>query len=221
MKAALGTAAILLMSVFCAMPATAQQQSPTSSRMRAQMGPMGMHHGPATLQSTLDFQLTIVEHEFEGAADAMPEDKYGFAPTNGDFKGVRTFAQEVKHVAAANDRFFGAILGHPPAKAPNYFEQENGPDSIKTKAQIMQYLRDSFAEGHKAIASITNENAFQPLSDAPVPFLNTRAAIAIFACVHANDHYGQMVEYLRDNGIVPPASRKRPLANPPGPHAGK
>ena len=216
MKTALGTAAILLISVFCAMPAAAQQQSRTSARAQ-----MPMHRGPATLQSTLEFQLSIVEREFEGAADAMPADKYDFAPTNGDFKGVRTFAQEVKHVAAANDRFFGAILGHPPAKAPNYFEQENGPDSIKTKAQIMQYLRESFAEGHKAIASITNENAFQPLSDAPVPFLNTRAAIAIFACVHANDHYGQMVEYLRDNGIVPPASRNRPLANPPGPHAGK
>lgn len=219
MKTTLGTAAILVMSVFAVMPAAAQQQS--GSQMGGMRPGMGMHRGPATLQSTLDFQLTIVEHEFEGAADAMPADKYDFAPTNGDFKGVRTFAQEVKHVAAANDRFFGAILGHPPAKAPNYFEQENGPDSIKTKAQIMQYLRESFAEGHKAIASITDENAFQPLNDSPTPFLNTRAAIAIFACVHANDHYGQMVEYLRDNGIVPPASRKRPLANPPGPHSGK
>lgn len=219
MRTTLGTAAILVMSVFAVMPAAAQQQS--GSQMGRMRPGMGMHRGPATLQSTLDFQLTIVEHEFEGAADAMPADKYDFAPTNGDFKGVRTFAQEVKHVAAANDRFFGAILGHPPAKAPNYFEQENGPDSIKTKAQIMQYLRESFAEGHKAIASITDENAFQPLNDSPTPFLNTRAAIAIFACVHANDHYGQMVEYLRDNGIVPPASRKRPLANPPGPHSGK
>ncbi len=208
MKTALGAAAILLMSVLCAIPAAAQQSQRAGSQTR-------MHSGPATLQSTLDFQLSIVEREFEGAADAMPADKYDFAPTNGDFKGVRTFAQEVKHVAAANDRFFGSILGHPPAKAPNYIEQENGPDSIKTKAQIMQYLRDSFAEGHKAIASITNENAFEPLSDSPTPFLRTRAAIAMFACVHANDHYGQMVEYLRDNGIVPPASRNRPLANPP------
>ncbi len=210
MKTALGTTAVLLMSFFGATSAAARQRPA-----------MRMPRGPATLQSTLDMQLTMVEREFVGAADAMPADKYDFAPTNGDFKGVRTFAQQVKHVATANDRFFGAILGHPPAKAPNYFEQENGPDSIKTKAQIMQYLRASFAEGHKAIATITNENAFQPLSDAPVPFLRTRAAIAIFACVHANDHYGQMVEYLRDNGIVPPASRNRPLANPPAPPAGR
>lgn len=203
-------AAISLMGMLFAMPALAQQHRPVTRR------PMG----PATLRSTLDMQLTIVEREFEGAADAMPADKYDFAPTNGNFKGVRTFAQEVKHVATANDRFFGAILGHPPTTPADRFEQENGPDSIKTKAQIMQYLRESFAEGHKAIASITPENAFEPLKTAPVPFLRTRAQIAIFACVHANDHYGQMVEYLRDNGIVPPASRNRPPANP-GTHSGR
>ncbi|MGA9882552.1 MAG: DinB family protein [Candidatus Acidiferrales bacterium] len=210
MKTALGTAAIFLMSMLGAMPAAAQQRQG-----------MRMQKGPATIQSTLDMQLTIQEREFEGAADAMPADKYDFAPTNGNFKGVRTFAQEVKHVATANDRFFGAILGHPPATASDRFEQENGPDNIKTKAQIMQYLRESFAEGHKAIASINNENAFEPLSNAPVPFLRTRAQIAIFACVHMNDHYGQMVEYLRDNGIVPPASRNRPPANPATPPSGR
>lgn len=213
MKTALGTAAVVLVSMLAATPAPAQQEQ--------QRARMQMPKGPATLQSTLDVQLSIVEREFEGAADAMPEDKYDFAPTNGDFKGVRTFAQEVKHVATANTRFFDAILGKPMPKAPNYFEQENGPDSIKTKAQIMQYLRESFEEGHKAIATITSENAFEPLSNSPTPFLRTRTAIAIFACVHANDHYGQMVEYLRDNGIVPPASRNRPLANPPSPPAGK
>jgi uncharacterized damage-inducible protein DinB len=207
MKSVLGTAAIILLSMFGAMPAAAQQRPQ-------------MPKGPATLQSTLDMQLTIVEHEFEGAADAMPADKYDFAPTNGNFKGVRTFAEQVKHVAASNDRFFGAILGHPPAPTDR-FEAENGPNSIKTKAQIMQYLRDSFAEGHKAIATITNENAFEPLKKAPIPFLSTPAAVAIFACVHANDHYGQMVEYLRDNGLVPPASRNRPPANPATPPSEK
>lgn len=204
MRMALGTAAVVLMASLGAMPAAAQQQR----------RPMRMPKGPATLKSTLDFQLTIVEHEFEGAADAMPADKYNFAPTNGKFKGVRTFALQVKHVAASNERFFGAVLGHPPATPKDRFERENGPNSIKTKAQIMQYLRESFAEGHKAIASITSQNAFEPLKDAPMPFLNTRAAVVIFACVHVNDHYGQLVEYLRDNGIVPPASRNSPPANP-------
>ena len=177
-------------------------------------GPPTSTQGPVTITSVLDTQLTITEREIEGAADAMPEDKYSFAPTNGEFTGVRTFAQQVKHIATVNDRFFGGILGQ--AQAPtSQFEAENGPDSIQTKAQIMQYLRDSFALGHKAIATLNAENAVTPLKAPPTPFLRNPAAIAIFACAHAMDHYGQMVEYLRDNGIIPPASRARPPANPP------
>ena len=70
----------------------------------------------------------------------------------------------------------------------------------------MQYLRDSFALGHKAVTHYSR-NAFEPLQT-PVPF-KTRVAMAAWAPAHAYDIYGQMVEYLRMNGIVPPASRSR------------
>jgi uncharacterized damage-inducible protein DinB len=171
--------------------------------------------GTATITSVLDAQISSEEREITDAADAMPEDKYSFAPTNGEFTGVRTFAQEVKHVASLNNRFFGAILDRPAETLDSDFERENGPDAIQTKAQIMQYLRDSFALGHKAIATIDAETAFSSIKRPPTPFLKTPAAVVIFDCAHSMDHYGQMVEYLRDNGIVPPASRQRPPANPP------
>ena len=171
--------------------------------------------GPPTLTSVLQTQLVIAEFEIVATADAMPEDKYSFAPTNGEFKGVRTFAQQVKHIANTNNRLFGPILGQPAPAPTSQFEAENGPDSIQTKAQIMQYLRDSFAMGHKAIDTITAENGFTPLKDSPTSFLRTPAAIAVFVPAHAMDHYGQMVEYLRMNGIIPPMSRQRPAANPP------
>jgi uncharacterized damage-inducible protein DinB len=174
-----------------------------------------MDQGPATITSVLQTQLGMEEREIIGAADAMPEDKYSFAPTNGEFKGVRTFAQEVKHIATVNNRFFGSILGQPQATPGTQFEAENGPDDIQTKAQILQYLRDSFALGHKAIATINADNAYVPMKTPPTPFLRTPAAIVVFDCAHSMDHYGQIVEYLRDNGIVPPASRQRPPANPP------
>ncbi len=170
---------------------------------------------PATITSVLDAQLSSEEREITDAANAMPEDKYSFAPANGEFTGVRTFAQQVKHVASLNNRFFGAILDQPAETLDSDFERENGPDAIRTKAQIMQYLRDSFALGHKAIATIDAETAFSPIKSPPTPFLKTPAAVVIFDCAHSMDHYGQMVEYLRDNGIVPPASRQRPPANPP------
>jgi len=184
---------------------------------RAQQGPPqgGPPPAPTTLSAALDFQLTIEEREVVGIADAMPEEKYSFAPTNGEFAGVRTFAQQVKHIATVNNRFFGGILGQPPATPGSQFEAENGPDSVQTKAQIIQYLKDSFALGHKAIATITADNAFVAMKTPPTPFLRTPASIAIFDFAHTMDHYGQMVEYLRDNGIVPPASRQRPPANPP------
>jgi uncharacterized damage-inducible protein DinB len=209
MKVWIGIGIALFLCCFGATIVSAQQGPPPGGP-----GPM-MSQGPATITSVLDTQLSIEEREIIGAADAMPEDKYSFAPTNGEFKGVRTFAQEVKHIATVNNRFFGGILGQAPSTPASQFEAENGPDDIQTKAQIIQYLKDSFALGHKAIATINADNAFTPLKTSPTPFLRNSAAVAVFACAHAMDHYGQIVEYLRDNGIVPPASRQRPPANPP------
>jgi len=213
MKVLIGVAIVLLAGCLTTVASSAQQGPP------AGVTPMGSPTGrtpePPNVTSTLDFQLSIEEREVVGLAEAMPEEKYSFAPTNGEFRGVRTFAQQVKHIATVNNRFFGAILGQTPATPGSQFEAENGPDSIQTKAQIMQYLRDSFALGHKAIATINADNAFAPINTQPTPFLRTPAAIVIFDCSHTMDHYGQMVVYLRANGIVPPASRQRPPANPP------
>ena len=65
------------------------------------------HH---SIAQVLDHSIAGVENEFVPAAEAMPEDKYSFAPTNGEFKGVRTFAQQVKHVATVNYMVGAAIL---------------------------------------------------------------------------------------------------------------
>jgi uncharacterized damage-inducible protein DinB len=152
--------------------------------------------------------IGISESEFTSAADAMPEDKYSFAPSEGEFKDVRTFAQQVKHVAAVNYIFGAAILGEkPPAEAG---PDEKGPDSVKSKAEIMKYLKDSFAYLHKAVASITAKNELDTVSLFGGAFKLSRVGVAAFAAAHPMDHYGQMVEYLRDNGIVPPASRPQP-----------
>ena len=154
----------------------------------------------------LNVALGIVEHDVVPTADAMPEDKYDFAPTNGDFKGVRTFAQEVKHIATANYMFGGVVLAEKP---PLELGSENGPDSIKTKAEIMKYLNDSFAYLHKALATVTDKNELDEVNS-PFGMKGPRLTFASFAVAHPLDHYGQMVEYLRMNGIIPPASRPQP-----------
>jgi uncharacterized damage-inducible protein DinB len=145
------------------------------------------------------------EHEFVSAAEAMPEDKYSFAPTKGEFKGVRTFAEEVKHVGAVNYLFGAIILLE---QSPVDVNGEKGPDSLKTKADILKYLNDSFAYLHRALATVTQANLVDPIKNPFGEGTTTRLRFALLAAGHPWDHYGQMVEYLRMNGIVPPASRR-------------
>ena len=149
--------------------------------------------------------ISIGEKEFTSAADAMPEDKYSYAPTNGEFKGVRTFAQQVKHVAAVNYIFASSILGEKP---PIDVGGENGPDSVKSKAEILKFLKDSFAYLTKALNSITDKNQLDQVTVFGEMKM-ARVSVGAFSTAHPFDHYGQMVEYLRMNGIVPPASRQQ------------
>lgn len=161
-----------------------------------------------TFAMVLDRNVTQAEKEVVPAADAMPEDKFNFAPATsmGEFKGVRTFALQVKHIATANYMLGAGILGEKP---PVEMKDENGPESVKSKAEVMKYLQDSFAYLHKAVNSITDANVLEQVQSPFGPNKVTRLSLAIGAISHPYDHYGQMVEYLRMNGIVPPASRQQ------------
>jgi uncharacterized damage-inducible protein DinB len=148
----------------------------------------------------------IAEELLVSAADAMPADKYRFAPTDGEFKGVRTFGQMVKHLSATNYILAAAALGEePPANAGD----ELGPETVRTKAEILDYLKGSFASLDKAIEAIGQKN--RPVKSSPISPLKsqdaTRLALMVESLLHTFDHYGQLVEYLRMNGVVPPASR--------------
>jgi hypothetical protein len=168
----------------------------------AQGNKKNMEH--RTVTEVLDRSVTNMEHEFVPAVEAMPEDKFGFAPSDGEFKGVRTFGEQVKHVAAVNYMFGAAILSE---KVPVDVGDESGPASIKTKAEILNYLKDSFAYVHKAIQTINEKNLVDPLKSPFGEGSVTRLGVATSVTAHGYDHYGQIVEYLRMNGIVPPASR--------------
>jgi hypothetical protein len=159
---------------------------------------------PPTLNQVVDRSFTGMERQFVSVAEEMPADKYSFAPTQGEFKGVRTFGQQVKHVAAVNYSLGGALLGEKP---PVDTGDESGPDSLKTKDEIVKYLKDSFAYSHKAIATINEKTATEMVNS---PFGSnkvSRIALGILYTGHGFDHYGQMVVYQRMNGIIPPPSR--------------
>src|SRR5258707_3816038 len=157
-------------------------------------------------KQALQVLAKFTEKVIVSAADAMPADKYGFAPTDGEFKGVRTFGQMAKHLSATNYILAVAALGEePPADASD----ELGPEAVRTKAEILNYLKGSFAYLDKAIEAIGQRTV--PVKSSPISPLEsaeaTRLALVVESLVHAFDHDGQMVEYLRRNGVVPPASR--------------
>jgi hypothetical protein len=152
----------------------------------------------------LDQWVTNVEQLLLSAADAMPEKKYPFAPSNGEFKGVRTFGEQIKHLAAANYQLGSRILGEPP---PFGTQGEAAPASVRSKAEIMEYLKGSFACLHRAAGKVDGKNEVEPIPGTQGTWQRTRLGLLIDALAHSSNHYGQMVEYLRMNGIVPPQSR--------------
>lgn len=162
---------------------------------------------PPTIPSAIDREISIVEKEVVDAAEAMPDAKFDFSPEKlnlpgSDYKGVRTFGEQLKHIAASNYLIWSPITGEKP---PDTVNDGKGPDNMKSKADIIKFLKESFAFGHKAVATLNESNLVQPITRKSGT--TTRLFLATFAAAHAFDHYGQLVEYLRMNGIVPPASR--------------
>jgi uncharacterized damage-inducible protein DinB len=159
----------------------------------------------AGMGKVLDGQLRSAEREIVSLAEAMPADKYGFRPTAGEFKNVRTFSQQMTHIAAVLYAVSSAALGE---KNPSEMgKDENGPASVDGKAAVVKYLKDAFATAHKAASAVTSANAMDMLAS---PFGNEktpRIDMVTELMWHSFDHYGQAVVYARMNSIVPPASR--------------
>ena len=189
---------------FCSLAATAQM----SMEKKADVA-IGSAVSPA---AALQRELGLIEEEMVPLAKAMPADKFSFAPSAAifvegqktDFATVRTFGQQVAHVAEANFYFYGSLSGLKPDVDMAALDKLS-KDPAASKEDAIKALEASFAFAHKAIATITVENAF--LAIKPIDGMNTRATVATFGVAHAYDHYGQMVEYVRMNGIVPPGSK--------------
>ena len=196
---------VVLLGLGLCMGAAAQTPAATNANQAAVTKP--------SVATVLERQLNSLEHDVVPAADAMPVDKYNFAPGDviklGDFKTVKTFALQVRHIAATNQLIAASLLGDPVPLSDE--ESDLGPAKMTSKADIMAYLNDSFKNLHRAFALTTGDNITESVRN---PFAadrkSSRLSIIIVALAHTNDHYGQMVEYLRMNGIIPPASRPQP-----------
>ena len=194
-----------LISVLCLTAAMVPNVTGQAVKTVAASTPQAQPAQPTTLASMVDREVSAVEKQVVEAAEAMPEDKFNFTPESlripgDDYKGVRSFAVQVRHIASSNYFIWSSITGD---AVPAAIKDGNGPVEMKSKAEIVKFLKDSFALGHKAAATLTPENMLQPFAPGKGPRLDRTE----FGVAHAYNHYGQMVEYLRMNGIVPPASR--------------
>lgn len=144
----------------------------------------------------------------------MSEEKWSYRPAPGLFKNekpdfgpaeVRTFGEQAKHVACANFAFAAELDSTKPPEACD----KGGPSPAKTRTELLNYLRDSFVTLKKPLAAITAKNMVDPI-EGPYAAPNTRLGLGVVSVWHVADHYGQVVIYLRENGIVPPTSRPNP-----------
>jgi uncharacterized damage-inducible protein DinB len=187
---------------------SAQQAEPRRQPSAAEMSKN------ETVASAFLRGLQYQEYEVRSAAEAMPEETYGYRPAEDRFRNekpefgpaqVRTFAQQVKHVACSNFAFAAELDGQTPPAACD----KDGPSPAKTKRELLTYLRDSFAAVRKSLGAMDAKNMFDPI-EGPYAGPNTRLGLATVIVWHNADHYGQMALYLRENNIVPPASRRNP-----------
>ena len=170
-----------------------------SGNRHAPTSPRGGIAGPSAAYGSL---LDKYETEM-GIAKAMPAEKYDFSPAslnipNASYAGVRTFADEVRHVAQMNYRIFGEAGQLPPDR------DVKAMGKLKSKDELVAALEASFVFAHKAVETLTAGNVSELI---PGPELLTRGTMAAHGVAHGYDHYGQMVEYLRMNGVLPPGSK--------------
>jgi len=160
--------------------------------------------GPAqqlssSIASTTKAMHATIRQNLAEAAEAVPAEEYGFRPT----PQVRTFAQLLGHVINANRLFCSQAAGDKPPGGSNFEEVGDKPALVKA-------LNEALVACDKAYAATTDANFGQAVTVGPTatPTNTTRGAVLIFNTAHNNEHYGNMVVYMRLKGQVPPSTAR-------------
>lgn len=181
---------VLLATVFVAPSILAAQTSD---------GGVGAALTPSTATSLNNMHMTIRRNLIE-AAEAMPAADYAFKPT----PQIRSFAEQIGHVAFANLYFCSMAKGEPPPSLVN-FER-----TVSDKAALVKALGDALNHCDGVYKETTDANANQQvkISGPGGAGQSTRALVLMFNTTHNNEHYGNVVLYLRLKGIVPPSTAR-------------
>jgi uncharacterized damage-inducible protein DinB len=191
--------ALLILCGVVALNSVEQSKTPDESVSKSATQ---QDHIPKSIADSVSFTLQFAEGNFLGVAEAMPENKYSFVPANGKFEDARSFGEQVKHVACAHFAFFNEFEG----KKPPDDCEKGGHEPARNKSELIKYLKDSFDYSNHVLATLTAKNALDRV-EGRYAGPNTKLGISVVAVWHITDHYGQLVEYLRMNGIVPPMTQ--------------
>lgn len=185
MKNALAVSALVIVAVLLALPAHAQEKAKKVAKP------------PVSTQQAVVDQWNDIGRKLIAMAEDFPEDKYDFKPT----PAQQSFGQRVLHAGAVNYFFTDVAQGR---KAPSLASAN--PDQFKTKADIVAFVKKSFADGADAIKK---SDMNKVVTD---PFSNDRVRVSDYAygfVEHSGEIYGQLVVYYRVAGLVPPESRPK------------
>ena len=185
-------------STFCASAVAVVMVLACSGVVQAQEKAM-QKKAPGGIAADLLGQWNYTGKQLIDMAADFPENKFDYKAT----QAQRTFAEQLLHAAGANYIFIDAALGTKPPK-----DVENPSRSeYKTRAQVVEYIKKSYADGAAAIKRLGDKGLLEETKAPFGPGMVTRASLFAEAMEHANNHYGQCVVYYRLSGLVPPASR--------------
>jgi uncharacterized damage-inducible protein DinB len=154
---------------------------------------------PTSLVEEVRRYYTTVQGFIVKAAEQFPEDKLTWQPT----PAVRSWARLVAHVVDDNNGACYALAGE--ASRPARLDTEDTPNSAAnkmTKADLQKALTESVARCEKAFAAVNESNMMERQGN------RSKIGALIYNTSHTNEHYGNMVTYIRLNGLVPPSSQR-------------
>lgn len=178
------------------------QAAPQAPPGRGQGRPGGPGRGPqgppiTTLAGDVQSDLDRTRELIVNLVEAMPEDKFGFKPTDPQ----QTFAERVMHIVQVDQFLFNSLGGKTAAPAINV--------KATTKAEILMALRQSYDWQAAVLKEFTDAQLVERVT--PPPFLGSSASrvkVFYYDLQHTEDIYGQLVVYARLSGVTPPASRR-------------
>src|ERR1043165_9851393 len=182
-------AAMLVLAVM-AIPARAQE---TAKKDTAAKPPLSTSQ--AVLESWNDIGRKLI-----AMAEDFPDSKYDFKPSPTE----RSFAEQLLHAAGSNSVFTNPAKGEKPP-----VEEDPKRDQFKTKADVVAFVKKSFADGAAVIQS-KGDKGMDDLVTAPESQRQIKVSDLAYGLIeHSGEHYGQLVVYYRVAGLIPPESRPK------------